>query len=63
LKKSQTTPAAIEQQRVKTLRSNCAILNKILSLPIDDADGISILGMDWLGKFEVNYHVSTFALF
>lgn len=56
-KKDKTTPATIEQQRVKNTRVNCAMLNKILSLPIDNASEISIFGMDWLGKFEVCYHV------
>lgn len=59
-KKTQPTPATIEQQRVKNFISNCAILNKILSLPINDASGISVLGMDWLGMVGCMYAIDTF---
>ncbi|KAI8643806.1 hypothetical protein BD408DRAFT_138530 [Parasitella parasitica] len=59
-KKSQTTPATIEQQRVKNFRSNCAILNKILNLPINDASEIHTLGMDWLGMVGCMYAFDTY---
>ncbi|GAN04039.1 hypothetical protein MAM1_0053d03497 [Mucor ambiguus] len=60
-KREQTVLVTIEQQRVKNIRTNCAMLSNIMHLPIDDnSDNITTYGMDWLGMVGCMYAITAF---
>lgn len=52
-KKSNSTTNLIQQQRIKNIRTNSAMLNKISELA--GVENLFLLGMDWVGKFHVEF--------
>lgn len=56
-KKENTTTTTIETQRTKNLRTNCAILKRILDLPIEDSTTLCVIGMDWVGYAGCSYTI------
>lgn len=50
-KKTITTASIIEQQRIKNIRTNSAMLHKLYKLI--DHDDLFLLGMDWVGKLHL----------
>lgn len=54
-KKSKTTINVIQQQRIKNIRTNSAMLHKLSELA--GHENLFLLGMDWVGKLHVKWVV------
>jgi hypothetical protein len=52
-KKPTTTAKIIEQQRIKNIRTNSAMLHKLSKLV--GHDNLFLLGMDWVGKLHFKW--------
>lgn len=56
-KRENTTVITIEVQHTKNLRTNCAILKRILDLPIEDKTTLCVSGMYWVGYAGCSYTI------
>lgn len=54
-KKAKTSTNVIQQQRIKNIRTNSAMLRKLSEL--GSHENIFVLGMDWVGKLHVKWVV------